>query len=1136
MIELSKIINTLSFDIKKEIIEDFKKNLIFQNYHNHKYYSNLMTPDSGESPQNYAKRARELGHGILSSCEHGWQGYYYETFELSQENDEDYIKRVELELKNNNKMNHISSNKNIKEKIKEYEGKSNIFKFCSRYNLKFIFSTEAYWVRNRFEADNTNNHIFIGAKNEKGRRAINKVLSEANITGYYYKPRLDLDLILSLPKDDVFITSACVGFWGYDDAEEIVLKLHNHFRKNFMLEVQYHNTDSQKSLNKKILDLHNKKGIDIIMGCDSHYVGEEGRIKRDNILEYKHIKYESEDGWFMDYPDGKTAFERFKKQGVLSNEEIIRAMLNTHVFLTFDDITFNKDIKLPTLYPDKSQEWKDNKLKETIFLEWEKEKSNIDIDKIDEYIDAIRSETKTITDTKMTDYFLIDHEIVKIAPKYGGLLTATGRGSGVSFYVNKLLGFTKVDRIAAPVKMYPDRFMSKERILESVSLPDLDLNTNNQMAFYKATQELLGEEHVYPMIAFGTLKTKSAWKMYAGAKGIPFEVSNEISQQINEYEEALKYADDDEKEDIDLLDYVDEKYHNYISDSKDYLGIIIDKKQAPCGYLIYQGDIKEEIGLIKCKSESTKKEVITAVIDGMIAENYKFLKNDYLKVAVVDLIDKIYKRIGIEQHDINTLNKICQQDLKVWDIYKKGLTLCVNQIEKEKTAKKMQIYMARNIVELCGFIAAIRPGFVSLVNNFLKRKPYSTKVEKLDDLLSDSFSYLLYQESIMKLLEWLDVPIKDTYTIIKKISKKKFTNEQLEELKITLRKNWINNLGNDEHFDETWQTVENFAKYGFNTPHAYCVANDSLYGAYLKSHYPYEFYEVVLNYYSIDKPNKDKVIQLKKEMDIGFNIKEGKYKFGLDNRQFTLDKEKQCIHPSLASIKGFGKQVAEDLYQLGKEKYNSFYEVLVKIKKSKVDDTQLEQLIKLGYFEDYGSILKLLNYLNYFKILNEAKRPKKETLNKKIEDKNVLPIIYGFGRDTGATLMDFKYEDCLLELWNRLKEEDITINEKIKTQFEILGYSNIISPSVPLDFAIVSEIEKNSYGTPFFTLYRLNNGESETLKVNKKFLADKPIDQYDMIKTITIEEKHKKRKIDGKWIKLDETEKILGEYAKVVFG
>lgn len=122
-------------------------------------------------------------------------------------------------------------------------------------------------------------------------------------------------------------------------------------------------------------------------------------------------------------------------------------------------------------------------------------------------------------------------------------------------------------------------------------------------------------------------------------------------------------------------------------------------------------------------------------------------------------------------------------------------------------------YKPRSLAELSAWVAAIRPGFASLLNHFLDREPYSTGVKELDDLLEDSFHYLLYQESIMTYLVWLGIEEKETYDIIKKISKKKFKESELEELKTKLLKGWIKNVGTEEGFHDTWKVVEDAARY-----------------------------------------------------------------------------------------------------------------------------------------------------------------------------------------------------------------------------------------------------------------------------------------------------------------------------------
>lgn len=414
-----------------------------------------MTPDSAASYEDYAKRAVELGHKVISSVEHGWQGYYYQCYELAQ-----------------------------------------------KYNLKFIFGAEAYWVKDRNKEyeeidpktnspklnkdgtvktskDKTNGHIILLAKNENGRRSINKILSIANENGYYFKPRVDLELLLSLPANDVVVTTACVAYWQYEDIDDITLQLFKHFGNNFYLEIQYHNTDKQRLISKRTLELSKKYNIPMIVGLDSHYIYPEQADERQYILEAKHIRYEDEDGWYMDYPDDATVMKRFLQQGVFSQEQIQQAMDNTDVLITFEDYAinnpvFSKDIKLPTLYPELSQEQRNKKystLISKLFKEYIKT-NNITGDEYKRYFDGVKMEVQTVKDTGMADYFLLDYEIVKKAISMGGVLTDTGRGSSVGYFTNTLLGFSKVDRFKSPITLYPERFISKTRILETHSLPD----------------------------------------------------------------------------------------------------------------------------------------------------------------------------------------------------------------------------------------------------------------------------------------------------------------------------------------------------------------------------------------------------------------------------------------------------------------------------------------------------------------------------------------------------------------------------------------------------------------------------------------------------------------------------------------
>lgn len=1056
-----------------------------QNYHRHTSYSNIYVADSAAVNEDYAKRAVELGHKVISSVEHGWQGYYFETYELAK-----------------------------------------------KYDLKFIFGAEAYWVKNRFEKDRTNGHIIMLAKNENGRKAINSILSTANEDGYYFRPRVDVELLLSLPADDVMITTACIAFWHYDDIEDILVQLYNHFKKNLFLEIQYHDTESQVKLNQRILALSEKYGIEMIVGMDSHYIYPDQSKERDYILAAKNIHYEDEDGWFMDYPDDETTMNRFLKQGVFTKDQIQRAMDNTDLLLEFEDYAinnriFSKDIKLPSLYdgqhtidgvllPKLVQEQRNKEYSKLISKLFKAYVKDVDESQYDEYFEGVKNEVQVIKDTNMSDYFLIDYYMVKRALEKGGVLTDSGRGSSVGYFTNTLLGFSKVDRFQSPIKLYPERFISKSRILETKSLPDIDLNWGTPDIAAEAQEEILGKDHAYPMIAFGTCKKKSAFKLYARSQNMDFDLANTISGQIEKYDEALKYADDDEKDDINIYDYVDEEYHSYIDASKKYQGIIMDKKKAPCAYLLYDGSIREEIGLIKCKSETTKKEYMTAVIDGAIAENYKFLKNDILKVDVVLLIDLIYKRIGLKHHTVNELMELVKNDQAVWDIYANGYTMGVNQVEKASTTRKSMKYKPRNVSELSAFIAAIRPAFKSMYSKLENREDFSYGIPAFDKILQTEElpqSFILYQEQTMNTLNYAGFPIDECYGIIKAIAKKH--PEKVKPLKERFITGFKDKIMQDdgipadkaeEDSARVWQIISDSCGYGFNSAHAYCMALDSLYNAYLKAHYPYEFYEVLLQTYS-DKGKKDKVAELKQEMSKAFGIKEGEYKFGLDNRKFKADPDNQTIYPSLLSIKGLSQGCANDLYAMGQKKYENFYELWKDMKKKKnLNSGKVNTLIEIGYFDDFGTIGKIKRFIDILDQLYDRSQFSKS--NPPVE---FLPIIRKYSEETDKQYRKFDYDAALTEIWENLEDIDIPFNERLKYELQNIGYVKTLVPDMSPDYAFVQEFECK-YKNPKLTLYRLCDGTTEVVKVRRKKYDEAPINVGDIIKTIECSE-------EGRWSK-----------------
>lgn len=761
-------------------IEEYKKLLLVENYHKHTSFSNVSTPDSPVIISGYVKREQELGAKCLFSGEHGNQGNFAETYFLAKKN-----------------------------------------------NLKYVHSTEAYWVKNRHEKDRNNCHICIIALNDNARKELNYILSIANEDGYYAKPRLDLELILSLNSDDFIVTSACLQGWKYDDADEIWLQIANHFGDNFFLEVQNHNTEKQKELNQHILSLAKQYDLQIICGLDSHYISEENDDERRNeYLKYKKMNYPEEDGWYLDYPDGQTIYQRFKEQGVLSDEEILYSMMNTQVFnVKCEEIVIDTTFKIPILYKDKTFDERVQILKDHLNKAYKKEKL-----KSKEKIEGIKWETEQIVDSKVMDYFLTNEAIISDAiNNEGGILTTTSRGSSASFIINKLLGFTTLDRFNSEIPIYPERFLTKERVLAS-QMPDIDYNVSSQEPFVKAAKKIVGEHGCYPLMAVEKMSEKSAWQLYASVSGVTPTIANQVSKYLDSYNETIKHLEtEEEKQDVKVENYIPKEYISIYNKSKEYQSIIINLKVHPCGFLLFDGDLRREFGLISAISQTTKKRTLCVAVEGKYLDDLGYVKNDFLIVDSVGVANECFQSIGQKVPTTEELKTLISKDDKTWKIYEYGITQCVNQIEQEKTKQKIVKYKPQTVSELAAFIAGIRPGFSSLLPIFLDRQYYSTGENKIDEVLKDSYHYMIYQESIMKVLSFLKMPMASTYDVVKSISKKKLKGEKKENLKNELKQSWMNIFGNTKNFEKIWQVINDAASYSFN-----CLSEDTV--IYSSSH------------------------------------------------------------------------------------------------------------------------------------------------------------------------------------------------------------------------------------------------------------------------------------------------------------
>ena len=668
--------------------------------------------------------------------------------------------------------------------------------------------------------------------------------------------------------------------------------------------------------------------------------------------------------------------------------------------------------------------------------------------------------------------------------------------SAPSFYVTRLLHLTNIDRLESPITLFPTRFMSIERILGARSLPDIDLNTADAEPFIQASKDLLGENNCGWMISWKPLQESSGFRLYCKALDIDYDTVNEIAKDLDKYRE-------------------DPKWKDIIEESKRFIGVVEGVSESPCSMLLYSKDVRSEIGMIK-----TPNGKICCMLDGYNCDKYKYLKNDYLTVTVWAIIRDVCKLANIPIPTINELDNLL--DDKTFDVYRKGLTCSINQADSDYATGLVMRYKPKSLAEMSSFVAIIRPGCASLLDDFIERKPYTTGVKALDNILEDSEHRLIYQESIMKYLIWLGISEPQSYDVIKKIAKKKFKEPELKALKEQLLEGWHKQVGEENGFEETWQVVEDAAKYSFNASHSLSYAYDSLYGAYLKSHYPLEYYTVALNYYSNDATRTGK---LTKELkSYGISLEKPSFRYSID--KYFMDKENNKIYKGTEAIKYLNKDCSLYLYSLREKKYDTFIDLLAEITDAKdennrayINSRQIDILIKSQYFQEFGNNKKLLTIYDYFKVLYGRKVLSKD----KAQELNLPSYIF---EQDGVTQTEKQYKfenicDILKLIEHNTPNESFGIKEQVEFENDALGYINM---TYDVDKRVCYVLDIDTKYTPKVTLYCLRNGKTVLCKVNKALFKKQPLKVGMIIRASRFEERYKQAYVNGGWQRTNDKE------------
>lgn len=850
-------------------------------------------------------------------------------------------------------------------------GVIDFYKEAKAQGIKPVIGCEVYVAsKSRFSKENTGFnycHLVLIAENNEGYQNLIKLVSYGFIEGFYYKPRIDIELLKKYHKG-IIASSACLAGpvarnilqVSYEKAKEVALEYDEIFgRGNFFLELQDHGLKEQQIVNHALMRLHNETGIPMICTNDSHYIYKEDSTPHDILLciqtgktvnDSDRMRYEggqfylkSSDEMYELFPYAEEALENTWKIAQRCNVEF----------------TFH-DLKLPRFdVPEgkKASEY----LRELCFEGFYKKYDNPP----DELKERLIYELDTIEKMGYVDYFLIVWDFIKYS-KDNGIIVGPGRGSAAGSIVSYCLSITTID----PIKydLIFERFLNPER----VSMPDIDVDF-----CYERRQEVIdyvirkyGEDHVAQIITFGTLAARAAIKDVGRALAMPYADVDRVSKMIpTELGITIKKALNMNPE--LLKAYNEEKDTRHLIDMSMKLeGLPRHSSTHAAGVVICRDPVMEYVPLNSNDGAITTQYTMTTL------EELGLLKMDFLGLRTLTVIQNAVKEIE-RIHGIKLdMENIPDDDPGVYDMISQGKTEGVFQLESGGMKQFMRELQPTRLEDLIAGISLYRPGPMDFIPKYIKGKNNQNDIqythESLKPILNTTYGCIVYQEQVMQIVRDLAGYSLGRSDLVRRAMSKKKASVMAEE-----RKNFVYGIGDDvpgcvkngipvDVAEKIFDEMTDFAKYAFNKSHAACYAVVGYQTAWLKYHYPVEFMAALMTSVMDNTPKVSGYIEECKKMGIKLlppDINEGYAHFSVFDGKIRF---------GLAAIKNVGKNVIKAVVADREKKgyYKSLTEFCNRLSGGELNKRCIESFIKSGAFDSFGG--KRSQYMSSYKGIIEG--------------------------------------------------------------------------------------------------------------------------------------------------------------------
>ncbi len=865
-------------------------------------------------------------------------------------------------------------------------GVIDFYRAAKAQGIKPILGCEVYVTSgSRFDKENNNNvrynHLVLLAENDTGFHNLMKIVSRGFTEGFYYKPRVDYE-ILEQYHEGVIALSACLagivasnlrkGF--YEEAKKEALRLQEVFgENNFFLEIQDHGIPEQKTVNQGMLRLNRETGIPLVATNDIHYtlasdeephdillcIQTQKKVEDENRMRYEGGQYYVKSPEEMEeiFPYAKEALENTNKIAERCNVEIVFG-----------------EYKLPSYdVPDGYSAWDylQKLCNEGLEVRYP--------DPSDELRERLAYELQTIHSMGFVDYFLITWDFIKYARDHG-IMVGPGRGSAAGSIVSYTLGITNID----PIKynLLFERFLNPERL----TMPDIDIDF-----CFERRQEVIdyvvrkyGKDRVVQIVTFGTMAAKMVIRDIGRALDLPYAYVDSVAKMIpTELGITIKKAIDINPE-LKALYNSDEQAKYLLDMSMKLEGLPRHTSMHAAGVVISKASIDEYVPLSRASDDTVTTQFTMTTL-----EELGLLKMDFLGLRTLTVIQNAVRLVNKKLPEDKQLDidQIDYADKGVFELIGSGKTDGIFQLESAGMKNFMKELKPQNLEDIIAGISLYRPGPMDFIPKYIRGKNEQDSIvyecPQLEPILAPTYGCIVYQEQVMQIVRDLAGYSYGRSDLVRRaMSKKKASVMEKERQNFVYGneaesvKGCVNNGIPETVANHIYDEMTDFAKYAFNKSHAAAYAVVSYQTAYLKKYYPVEFMAALMTSV-MDNPSKvSEYIYSCRQMGIQIlppDINEGEGNFSVAGMD---------IRYGLSAIKGLGRPVIDAIVAEREEngKFLNLKDFAKRLTGKEINKRTIESFIKSGAVDSLPGTRRQ-KMMIYVKVLEDVNREKKDSIS-----------------------------------------------------------------------------------------------------------------------------------------------------------